>query len=353
MSWELSSIPASGSRGHPTVGLELAPRSRAGEPIASCQCLAMGEVFGFAVAAMTWAIMEQSQVRVGCLALKPKQSKSKSKSKQKKSKSGRALPIAISAAVVVILAVIVIASLNRSTPRSLLAVGDPAPVSVVNNLTQIPKAVWSAVGTGGATVGEDVSKQSTDSFLYIGAEGCPFCAAERWPMIVALSHFGHFSGLTLMRSVSTDIHPNTPTFSFLHATYRSRYLHVALMEIDGRSIGPDGFYPPLMKLSAAQTKTFDKYDGPPYIPSQYAGSIPFVLVGDRYLWIGSTVAPSSLDGKTWAALSKAVNSGQGPVAHAILENANALTSAICSVDGDQPASVCKVIGASVPAKAVS
>ncbi len=29
--------------------------------------------------------------------------------------------------------------------------------------------------------------------LFVGAEFCPFCAAERWPLIVALSRFGHFS----------------------------------------------------------------------------------------------------------------------------------------------------------------
>ena len=32
--------------------------------------------------------------------------------------------------------------------------------------------------------------------LYVGAEYCPFCAAERWPVVVALSRFGTWSGLS-------------------------------------------------------------------------------------------------------------------------------------------------------------
>jgi hypothetical protein len=31
--------------------------------------------------------------------------------------------------------------------------------------------------------------------LYIGAEYCPYCAAERWPLVMALSKFGTFSNL--------------------------------------------------------------------------------------------------------------------------------------------------------------
>src|SRR5438309_707950 len=43
--------------------------------------------------------------------------------------------------------------------------------------------------------------------LYIGAEYCPYCAAERWSLVVALSKFGSFSGLTYMQSArQTDQH---------------------------------------------------------------------------------------------------------------------------------------------------
>src|SRR5205823_15010475 len=38
--------------------------------------------------------------------------------------------------------------------------------------------------------------------LYIGAEYCPFCAAERWSLVYALARFGTFKGLLLSTSSS-------------------------------------------------------------------------------------------------------------------------------------------------------
>jgi Domain of unknown function (DUF929) len=48
--------------------------------------------------------------------------------------------------------------------------------------------------------------------LYTGAGFCPYCAAVRWPLIVALSRFGTFSGLAPARSAITNgagqrVHP--------------------------------------------------------------------------------------------------------------------------------------------------
>ena len=46
--------------------------------------------------------------------------------------------------------------------------------------------------------------------LYVGAEFCPFCGAERWPLIVALSRFGHFTTLTNMQSAQALGVPRHP-----------------------------------------------------------------------------------------------------------------------------------------------
>ena len=58
--------------------------------------------------------------------------------------------------------------------------------------------------------------------LYVGGEFCPYCAAERWSPVVALSRFGTFSNLTLLRSSSTDMFPDTRTFSFAGSHYSSK-----------------------------------------------------------------------------------------------------------------------------------
>ena len=58
--------------------------------------------------------------------------------------------------------------------------------------------------------------------LYIGAEFCPICATERWPMLVALSHFGTFSNVSQTHSAVSD--GDIPTLSFYGSTYTSPYL---------------------------------------------------------------------------------------------------------------------------------
>src|SRR5207245_8284001 len=74
--------------------------------------------------------------------------------------------------------------------------------------------------------------------LYGGAEWCPCCAAERWAMVVALSHFGSFSGLHFTTSASNDVFPDTHTLSFNGSTYTSAYLRFVPVELEDRNHGP-------------------------------------------------------------------------------------------------------------------
>ena len=67
--------------------------------------------------------------------------------------------------------------------------------------------------------------------LYEGAEYCPFCAAERWAMVMALSKFGTFWGLKLTNSSVSDFAPDTATFSFYGSTYTSKYLAFKPVEL--------------------------------------------------------------------------------------------------------------------------
>ncbi len=53
--------------------------------------------------------------------------------------------------------------------------------------------------------------------LFVGAEFCPFCAAERWPLIVALSRFGRFTALTTCsRRRSRSSRTSRPSVRGLH-----------------------------------------------------------------------------------------------------------------------------------------
>jgi hypothetical protein len=67
--------------------------------------------------------------------------------------------------------------------------------------------------------------------LYVGGEFCPYSAAERWSPVVALSRFGAFSNLALLRSSSTDMFPDTrrsrsPAATTAASTWASRALRL-------------------------------------------------------------------------------------------------------------------------------
>jgi hypothetical protein len=63
-----------------------------------------------------------------------------------------------------------------------------------------------------------------------GANYRPFCAAQRWAMIIALSRFGTFSGLTASHSSTSDVYPDTATFTFYGSSYASKYISFEAVE---------------------------------------------------------------------------------------------------------------------------
>lgn len=242
---------------------------------------------------------------------------------------------------VAVVVVIVLASV-ASTPNVTAKNGQPIPTSVASELTSIAASTWNPVGIQNAEQPEVAHPvvTSAPAVVFIGGEYCPYCAATRWSLTIALSRFGTFSGLKYMHSSSTDAYPNTPTVSYASAHYKSPYIKADLVEEYNRQ----GL--PLNKLTTFETKLLTKYDVPPYVPSSAAGQypIPFIMIGGRYLWISSPYLPSVLSGASWSAILGDIRSGQGPIAAAILANANEFTAAICKVDDDKPASVCNQSG---------
>jgi hypothetical protein len=183
--------------------------------------------------------------------------------------------------------------------------------------------------------------------LYQGAEYCPYCAAERWAMVVALSRFGTFSGLATIHSASAngagnaEPYPNTPTWKFLNAKFSSPYL--TFTSVEEQTNIPDkttGTYTSLQKPTAAQSALLAKYDAPPYISSSAAGSIPFVDFGNKYLILGASYNPQVLSGLSWSQIATDLSSPSSPVAKAVDGTANYITAAICKMTGNQPASAC-------------
>jgi len=174
--------------------------------------------------------------------------------------------------------------------------------------------------------------------LYVGAEYCPFCASQRWPLAIALSRFGSFTGLTASHSASDDVYPDTATISFHGSTYASEYLAFQGVELNTNERRGRG-YAPLDELTPEQEAVMNTYNAPPYVPR--AGSIPFLDFGNRFLQTGASVSPELLVGLSHDEIAaEIVSNPNGPVAQAILGSANAFTAALCVLTDGQPGEVC-------------
>ena len=174
---------------------------------------------------------------------------------------------------------------------------------VTKQISTVPAATLNAVGHGSGvsplipTTGQPaLTSGGKPEILYVGAEYCPYCAAERWAMTVALSRFGSFSNLHLIHSSSSDIYPNTPTLSFYKSSYTSKYVQFTPVEWFG--LVNNGVV--LQKRTSAEAALMAKYDAPPYIQSSAARPYPFVDIGNQYLVSGSQYLPSTLANLTWA-----------------------------------------------------
>jgi hypothetical protein len=183
--------------------------------------------------------------------------------------------------------------------------------------------------------------------LYVGADYCPFCAAQRWALVLALLRFGRFTSLHLMTSSAQDLAPSTATFTFYRSGYESPYLTLQEVELTTNRPNASGTYPTLQTPTPLQNHLVNTYDAPPYVPANSAGSIPFVDVANRYVWVGSSYDPRKLQGMDWSHIAAAVRqAAQGQrgapyVGRAVVQTANLLTAAVCQADGGRPGAVCQ------------
>jgi hypothetical protein len=170
--------------------------------------------------------------------------------------------------------------------------------------------------------------------LYVGAEYCPFCASQRWGLVIALNRFGDFTGLTGTRSgAPPEPFPNTATLSFHGATYTSGFLSFTGVELSDRE------QKPLQSLTPEQEQVVRTYDAPPW--TQSTGSVPFVDFGNRFLQTGTSYTPDLLAGLSHDQIASEINNNPGgAVAQAILGSANAFTAILCALTNGQPEGVC-------------
>jgi len=214
--------------------------------------------------------------------------------------------------------------------------------TVTNQVTGVPASTLDTVGAGGSSLsggiksisGTALTSNGKPEVFFLGAEYCPFCAANRWGLIVALSRFGTFSGLKTISSSATDNPPSVPTWTFANASYTSQYISFVSVETLGNVANSSGNYPTLQTPTAAEQALVTKYDGS-------SGPIPFVDFGNKYMQSGDLgmLQPTNLSGD-WETIAADLSKPTTSNAKAVDSAANFMTAAICKLTNNQPATAC-------------
>jgi Domain of unknown function (DUF929) len=253
--------------------------------------------------------------------------------------------IATAAVVVVVLTMVIVSrTVDRKSPTAAAVPSGQAANAVVGKATSVPAAVLDQAGRGTVMVKplkvtgqQSLAEAGKPLVVYIGAEYCPFCAAQRWPVVVALSRFGTFTSLGMTHSASDDTYPNTQSFSFHGATYTSQYIAFQGVETATNKRQGNG-YAPLDALSDQQENIMKTLDAPPYVNS--SGGIPFMDLGNRYLLPGGAYDAGLLQNKTAEQIADALSNPGSSIAKGILGTANMITAYLCQLTGGQPGEVC-------------
>ena len=246
----------------------------------------------------------------------------------------------VAAAVIIIVAGYILANSGGSVNA---LVGAPVSGIQLSQLKAIAldSALADSVGAGSTTNGgmpnypAPINNSSAlvvggkVGVVYVSADFCPYCAVNRWGLIIALMRFGNFTGLRYMESGSKDVYPDTVTFTFSNSSYIGSSIYFDAVEtgdISGK---------PLDTPDALQIALLAKYDK--------AGNIPFTVFGNRSSMVGAMVSPQVLQGLSWAQVIAQLNDTSSPVSQSLIGSANIFTAYICrtGLAGISNASACK------------
>jgi Domain of unknown function (DUF929) len=220
------------------------------------------------------------------------------------------------------------------------ASGPPPTNAVLNTITHINPSVLAQVNTGSATNLMKPVKGGTPltgptgkpEVFYAGGEYCPFCAAQRWAIIVSLSRFGTFNNVTAITSAESSI----STFTFHNSTYKSQYIDFVSLELQDNQLN----HQPLENPTPAQQQLISTYDAPPYTRPENADAIPFIDIANQQVSSGSYYLPDLLIGHSWDDIANQIKDPSTDISKNVLGTANYLTAAICVATQNQPARVC-------------
>ncbi len=160
--------------------------------------------------------------------------------------------------------------------------------------------------------------------FFMGAGFCPFCAAERWAIVSAMSNFGKWEGLVDTASADHDEkYLNIPTVSFARARYESDHV-----EFVGRETA-DRNFEPLQELGEKDYEILDTFN-----PDQI---IPFLLVDGQFMQVGAGYGPQILEGMDHAEVKAELANPVSPVGKEMKAEIDNITALICKSIGGKAA----------------
>lgn len=244
-------------------------------------------------------------------------------------------------AVLLVAAVVLVATLGPTSPKPVGSSGSSSGLTAyIQKGVAVSDSTLEAIGlpsnveapnsiAGGASLTQD----GKPVVVFIGGEFCPYCAMERWALVVALSRFGTFSNLgQTISSSSTDVFPGLQSWSFRDSAFTSSSLSFAPAEVYSSTPNSTGTgYEPLQNLTPLQAQAFSAYGNMGY---------PFVDIGGRYVALGASANPGVLQNLSLDQIASQLDDPSSPVAQAVDGTANYLIAAMCSVTSISVAPIC-------------
>lgn len=246
----------------------------------------------------------------------------------------------LSGFVVIVVAVVAISwavASNRQKKADQEAKQKAKSTAFIGELKDIPTSTFASIGAGSTTnppkpmsSPKAETKDGKPVITYVGAEFCPFCAMERWSLVLALNRFGSFSGLQPDVSTAQDNPANIPTMTFRKATYKSKYLDFNAYETQDRE-GNQLQTPPQSVTSIMQREN-------------PGGGIPWMDFGGKMTSNGSTYQAAEMSNKSSDWVISQLKKPDSDLAKGIIGAANTLTATMCQLTDGEPTKVCQAKG---------
>ncbi len=226
-----------------------------------------------------------------------------------------------------------------------------------NNYDIIPIPVPSSFNA------PSVDQSGKPTFVYVGAQGCPYCAQERYVFTVALSRFGNFSKLFYDRSATIDGNISTLMYNFSASLFNQFVVNAPLV-----NNGPYGDSNPTPFFEGAYYNSsyinFNSFDEvgssfllnisgiPAFIQNSVItparngfgitnfqlGGVPFFDINNKFVFDGANIYPALLNyqGSNQPSISQILYAIHNPslnnlngFGETVLGAANILTAQIC------------------------